>query len=139
MNRELVGAKEQDWQNRHHFFAVAAGAMRRYLIDQARARPKAELVPFDDLAETLPAGSTRLELAVDALLEGALRPLAPGFDLLLVVADPRRGYCQGFHVCTAGLASTRLPPLLSSIRGLVDPRQPESSSIHSKRCSGVDF
>ena len=68
---KLVAAKEQDWQNRHHFFAVAARAMRRYLIDQARARPKAELVPFDDLAETLPAGSTRMELAlaVDALLE----------------------------------------------------------------------
>jgi len=45
--------------------------MRRYLIDYARARPKGEFVPFDELAETLPARSSRLELAlaVDALLE----------------------------------------------------------------------
>lgn len=27
-----------DWQDRHHFFAVAAGAMRRILINYARAR-----------------------------------------------------------------------------------------------------
>src|SRR5262249_5872800 len=53
--------------------------MRRYLIDHARARPKAELVPFDDLAETLPAGSTRVELAlaVDALLD-KLERVDPG-------------------------------------------------------------
>ncbi len=67
----LVRAKEQDWQNRRHFFAIAARAMRRYLIDYARARPKAEFVPFEDLSEILPAAGTRVELAltVDALLE----------------------------------------------------------------------
>ncbi len=67
----LVRAKEQDWQSRQHFFAVAARAMRRYLIDYARARPKGTFVPFEDLAELLPAASTRLELAlaIDPLLE----------------------------------------------------------------------
>ena len=35
----LVAAKNQDWQNRRHFFAIAARAMRRYLIDHARGRP----------------------------------------------------------------------------------------------------
>ena len=35
----LVAAKERDWQNRKHFFAIAARAMRRYLIDHARGRP----------------------------------------------------------------------------------------------------
>src|SRR5579863_528435 len=35
----LVAAKNQDWQNRGHFFAIAARAMRRHLIDHARGKP----------------------------------------------------------------------------------------------------
>src|SRR5262249_20401734 len=35
----LVAAKDRDWQNRGHFFAIAARAMRRCLIDYARSRP----------------------------------------------------------------------------------------------------
>src|SRR2546427_594728 len=34
----LVGAEEQTWQNRAHFLAAAAEAMRRILIDRARHR-----------------------------------------------------------------------------------------------------
>jgi len=38
----LVGPEAQVWSNRHHFFAAAAEAMRRILIDNARRkqRPK---------------------------------------------------------------------------------------------------
>lgn len=34
----LVDERERDWQGRGHFFAVAARAMRRILVDRARAR-----------------------------------------------------------------------------------------------------
>ena len=34
----LVGKEDPGWQNRGHFFAAAAEAMRRILIDHARAR-----------------------------------------------------------------------------------------------------
>jgi len=34
----LVGEKGQDWRNRGHFFATAAQAMRRILIDSARRK-----------------------------------------------------------------------------------------------------
>ena len=34
----LVEAKSQSWENRSHFFAAAAEAMRRVLIDRARRR-----------------------------------------------------------------------------------------------------
>jgi RNA polymerase sigma factor (TIGR02999 family) len=33
----LTGLREIDWQNRSHFFAVAASLMRRILVDHARA------------------------------------------------------------------------------------------------------
>jgi len=68
---KLVGARDEDWQNRQHFFALAARAMRRYLIDCARVRPKGEFVTFDEMAEMLPPASNRLEMgvAVDALLD----------------------------------------------------------------------
>lgn len=35
---KLAGSPEQRWQNRRHFFAAAAEAMRRILIDRARKR-----------------------------------------------------------------------------------------------------
>src|SRR6266851_4690090 len=44
---ELVRARERDWQSRSHFFAVAARAMRRLLIDYARSRAKTIPLPAD--------------------------------------------------------------------------------------------
>ena len=35
---KLAGDKKQPWQGRTHFFAIAAIAMRRILVDRARAR-----------------------------------------------------------------------------------------------------
>jgi RNA polymerase sigma factor (TIGR02999 family) len=34
----LVGAENQNWNSRHHFFAAAAEAMRRILIENARRK-----------------------------------------------------------------------------------------------------
>lgn len=48
----LTDQRSVDWQNRGQFFAIAAQAMRRILIDAARARKSlkrdAEKVPLDD-------------------------------------------------------------------------------------------
>jgi RNA polymerase sigma factor (TIGR02999 family) len=67
----LVAAKDRDWQNRQHFFAIAARTMRRYLIDHARRRPNAEFVALEGIENLLPATSTKVELAItiDRLLE----------------------------------------------------------------------
>ena len=67
----MVAAKDRDWQNRQHFFAIAARAMRRYLIDHARGRPNAEFVAVEGIENLLPASSVKLDLAVtvDRLLE----------------------------------------------------------------------
>ena len=35
---KLVGAASRDWQDRHHFFAVASRAMRQIVVDAARAQ-----------------------------------------------------------------------------------------------------
>ena len=35
---KLVGQRDAEWESRNHFFAIAAQAMRRILIDHARAR-----------------------------------------------------------------------------------------------------
>jgi RNA polymerase sigma factor (TIGR02999 family) len=39
---KLVDQRESDWQNRAHFFAVAARVMRNVLVDRARARDVAK-------------------------------------------------------------------------------------------------
>jgi RNA polymerase sigma factor (TIGR02999 family) len=67
----LVAAKDRDWQNRRHFYAIAGRAMRRYLIDHARGRPHAEMVPLEEMKGLLPADTEKLTLAitVDRLLE----------------------------------------------------------------------
>ena len=60
----MVGAKDRDWRSRQHFFAIAARAMRRYLIDYARGRPDARFVALEGIENLLPAGSAKLDLAV---------------------------------------------------------------------------
>jgi RNA polymerase sigma factor (TIGR02999 family) len=67
----LARAKNIDWQDRGHFFAIASMIMRRLLIDHARGRPDAVLLPLDALPEHLLADATPLEqaIAVDVLLD----------------------------------------------------------------------
>ncbi|HWF07383.1 MAG TPA: ECF-type sigma factor [Bryobacteraceae bacterium] len=67
----LVAAKDRDWQNRQHFFAIASRAMRRYLIDHARGHPDAQFVALEEIRSFLPADSARVDLAimVDRLLD----------------------------------------------------------------------
>ena len=67
----LVAAKNRDWRNRQHFFAIAGRAMRRYLIDHARGRPNAEFVALEGMEDFLPADSAKVDLAitVDRLLD----------------------------------------------------------------------
>jgi RNA polymerase sigma factor (TIGR02999 family) len=67
----LASAKNIDWQDRGHFFAIAARIMRRYLIDHARSRPSVAFLPMEGLPERVLGKHTRLELvvAVDSLLD----------------------------------------------------------------------
>ncbi len=64
----LVGTESQTWENRGHFFAAAAEAMRRILVDHARhkksrrhggAQQRVELEDLDAVAgEPAPTGSS---------------------------------------------------------------------------------
>src|SRR3982751_4675401 len=73
---KLVGQRDVDWQNRAHFFAIAATLMRRILVDNARReeRPKhgagAVAVPLEDApAVAEPAGLDTVDaLALDTAL-----------------------------------------------------------------------
>jgi|SRR5581483_586024 len=67
----LVAAKDRDWQNRQHFYAIAARAMRRYLIDYARGRPDANFIALEGMENFVKADSGKLDLAltVDRLLD----------------------------------------------------------------------
>jgi RNA polymerase sigma factor (TIGR02999 family) len=67
----LVGSEQQSWQNRGHFFAAAAEAMRRILIDHARRKH----------AQKRQAGAQRLDLDnVDLAVEA-------GEELLLSINE----------------------------------------------------
>lgn len=69
----LIDAKNVDWQNRAHFFAISASLMRRILVDSARERQahkrggSAERVVLD---EAMLAGQEKLTdlVAVDEAL-----------------------------------------------------------------------
>lgn len=71
MYLKLTGAKEIEWRDRRHFFALAARAMRRYLIDYARGRGSQVKLPLDDLTPVLKSDEPNIEiaLAVDRLLD----------------------------------------------------------------------
>ena len=80
---KLEGNAKVQWQNRSHFFAVAARAMRRILVDYARQHRRdkrgggAVFVPLDEALAVSP------EVSADLLL------LDQALDRLLAV-DPRK-------------------------------------------------
>jgi len=67
----LARAKNIEWRDRGHFFAIASVMMRRLLIDYARSRPDAQLMPIEGLPERFLVNYTPLEqaIAIDVLLE----------------------------------------------------------------------
>jgi RNA polymerase sigma factor (TIGR02999 family) len=71
---KLVGQKSPDWQNRAHFFGVAAQVMRHLLIDHARSRGYARRgggalqITLDDAVAASPGESIDL-LALNEALE----------------------------------------------------------------------
>jgi len=75
----LVGAENQDWDSRGHFFAAAAEAMRRILIDNAR-RKKSLKYGGDrrriDLDEAVPADDVDIPLIELLALDEALERLS---------------------------------------------------------------
>src|SRR5262245_23372397 len=68
---KLTGAKEVDWRDRGHFFALAARAMRRFLIDYARGRGGPIKLPLDDFAPMIVSDepNSGLAIAVDMLVD----------------------------------------------------------------------
>lgn len=67
----LIHARERDWENRRHFFAIAARIMRRLLIDHARGKPVAQMVGLEQAAELMRNRPSQVEeaLAIDLLLD----------------------------------------------------------------------
>jgi RNA polymerase sigma factor (TIGR02999 family) len=74
---KLAGQTEVEWQSRTHFYAIAAQAMRRVLVDHARARLRQKRgggMPNVSLEETISiAGEPPLDLLA---LDEALSQLA---------------------------------------------------------------
>jgi RNA polymerase sigma factor (TIGR02999 family) len=70
----LVDQSRVQWQNRAHFFAVAAGVMRRILLDHARAQHRlkrgGDLSRLDlDAAATLASAEAAEMIALDEALD----------------------------------------------------------------------
>jgi RNA polymerase sigma factor (TIGR02999 family) len=71
----LIGPEEKRWENRAHFFGVAAQAMRHILIDYARTQNRdkrgggARAVPLDDVLTICTERSAELVALDDALTE----------------------------------------------------------------------
>jgi RNA polymerase sigma factor (TIGR02999 family) len=67
----LVRAKDRDWQDRAHFFAIAARAMRWHLIDMARKSKDRQFLPLDGLDSVLRDRCVNLDQAmeIDNLLD----------------------------------------------------------------------
>ena len=82
----LVGSSDQDWDNRRHFFAAAAEAMRRILIESARRQRirhggDRKKVDLDDVDLAVEAPVDEL-LAINEALEELARADAPAAELV---------------------------------------------------------
>ena len=78
---KLIDQREVNWQNRAHFFGIAAQAMRRILVDYAKARHRAKR---GGIGEDLPLEAAALAVSEErnidlVALDEALTRLA-GFD-----------------------------------------------------------
>ena len=77
----LIGGEKEQWENRRHFFAAAAEAMRHILIDRARRRLRvrhganAEKIDLDQIEIPSPAKDEVLLQLNDALEE--LQTISP--------------------------------------------------------------
>ncbi|HET8547339.1 MAG TPA: ECF-type sigma factor, partial [Bryobacteraceae bacterium] len=67
----LLDARERDWENRRHFFAIAARIMRRLLVDYGRALTLKPRARTSKNVELLGAKQEQFEeaLAIDRLLD----------------------------------------------------------------------
>jgi RNA polymerase sigma factor (TIGR02999 family) len=82
---QLAAQRDKEWQNRSHFYAVAAQLMRRFLVDHARHRnavKRGGQRPHVELGEELAITDQGLDSILD--IDEALHRLA--------AFDPRR--CQ---------------------------------------------
>ncbi len=86
----LVDQKQSHWQNRAHFFAIAARVMRRILVDHARGRSRQKR--GGDWRRVTLSESSHHEIAhvVDLLtLENALQRLAALSERMVQVVELR--------------------------------------------------
>lgn len=98
----LAGQQSVEWQNRAHFFALAANMMRRILVDYAKKRQRlkrggdGEHLPLDD-AIAVAAETTNGAATVDLIaLDGALNKLAVKDERLARIVELR--YFSGLTV-----------------------------------------
>ena len=107
----LVGQDRVAWQNRGHFFGIAAQMMRRILVDCARERQAAKR-PGVGLRVTLDegTGATQPPDLEVLLLEQALEELS--------VLDPRQGQIVELRYF-GGLSETEVAETLSISRSTV--------------------
>lgn len=94
---KLAGGAESDWENRAHFFGVAAKAMRHVLVDHARSRQAAkrggefQVVPLEE--ELAVVGGPAEEIVA---LDEALKTLAASYPRQAQVVELR--YFGGLSV-----------------------------------------
>jgi len=83
----LAGGEQQGWDGRHHFFAAAAEAMRRILIENARRKARIRhgggcvRVDLDEIEIASPLPDEDL-LALDEALDRLAKLDAPAADLV---------------------------------------------------------
>lgn len=94
---KLIDQKKVQWQNRSHFFAIAATVMRRILVDYARSRENAKLpngASALPLNEALVASPERAKETI--LLDEALTALAKQDERIARIVELR--FFAGFSI-----------------------------------------
>ena len=72
----LIDQKKVHWQNRAHFFAVAAQLMRRILVDHARSRSRAKRGGGAQMVSLAEQAATTEDVVDVVALDNALNDLA---------------------------------------------------------------
>jgi RNA polymerase sigma factor (TIGR02999 family) len=107
----LVGSGDPGWENRRHFFGAAAEAMRRILVERARAkarlkrggdRQRVDLAEVDLAAEESPEDVVALDEALDRLAgEDPVAAEVVKLRYFAGLTNEETGQALGFSASTA--------------------------------------
>jgi RNA polymerase sigma factor (TIGR02999 family) len=134
----LAAARTRNWQNRQHFFALAARAMRQHLIDRARARGSNQFVSLEAAEESIAFDSDLELLYFVGWLLDQLAAVRPDWREL-VELKYSRGFTDQEAAEAMRISLRSMQRMCSDARGWLSERADPAGTRRTRRRRNMGF